>query len=122
MSDLEEHPELAGYDPGEDRPLRGRRRAVLVRVVVSLCVVALVLPGVLTTASLNASNAAAACATWVRHLAPDASGSSARFEIFGAGGIGWECYTVGAFGGDRHVASLGLIPSRVVTAPATENS
>jgi hypothetical protein len=34
----------------------------------------------------------------------------AGLEIFGPGGIGWECYSVGAFGGDRHVASLGLIP------------
>lgn len=122
MSEIEEHPELSGYDPGDDRPLRGRRRVVLIRVIVALSVIALVLPGVLTTASLNAANAAAACATWVHHFAPDASGSSARFEIFGAGGIGWECYTVGAFGGDRHVASLGLIPSRVVTLPAIENS
>lgn len=122
MDELEEHPELAGYDPGEERPLRGRRRVVLIRVVVALSVVALVLPGLLTTASLNANNAAAACAIWVRHSAPDASGSSARFEIFGAGGIGWECYSVGAFGGDRHVASLGLIPGKVTLPPPTENS
>ncbi len=122
MSELEEHPELSGYDPGDGRPLRGRRHVVLVRIVVALSVVALVLPGVLTTASLNASNAAAACATWVRHLAPDASGSSVRFELFGAGGIGWECYAVGTFGGDRHLVSLGLIPSRIVTLPAISNS
>jgi len=122
MSDLEEHPELSGYDPGDGRPLRGRRRVVMVRVIVALSVIALVLPGVLTTASLNASNAAAACATWVRHLAPDATGSSARFEFFGSDGIGWQCYTVGAFGSDRHVASLGLIPSRFVAPPPIENS
>jgi hypothetical protein len=122
MSDLEEHPELSGYDPGDGRPLRGRRGVVMVRVIVALSVIALVLPGVLTTASLNASNAAAACVTWVRHVAPDAMGSSARFEFFGPGGIGWQCYTVGAFGGDRHVASLGLIPSRFVAPPAIENS
>jgi len=122
MSDLEEHPELSGYDPGDGRPLRGRRRVVMVRVIVALSVIALVLPGVLTTASLNASNAAAACMTWVRTVAPDASGASARFELFGPGGMGWQCYAVGAFGGDRHVAFLGLIPSRFVAPPATENS
>ena len=32
------------------------------------------------------------------------------FELFGTGGPGWQCYTVGAFGGDKNVASLGLIP------------
>lgn len=82
----------------------------VIRTVVILGVIALVLPGIVTTISVSSATAEAACATWVHYAAPDASGSSARFEIFGAGGIGWECYTVGAFGGDRHVASLGLIP------------
>jgi hypothetical protein len=110
MDGQEEHPELAGYDPADDRPLGGRRRMVVIRAIVILGVVALVLPGIVTTISVSSATAEASCATWVRYAAPDASGSSARFEIFGAGGIGWECYTVGAFGGDRHVASLGLIP------------
>jgi len=38
------------------------------------------------------------------------SGSEAKFEVFGPSGMGWECYSVGAFGGDDHVRSLGLIP------------
>ena len=127
MSELEEHPELAGYDPGDDRPLRGKRRLFIIRGVVILGVVALVLPGIVTTVSVGSATAAAACASWVRYSVPDASGSSARFEIFGPGGIGWECYTVGAFGGDRHVASLGLIPGSATlpqpTLPRpTENS
>jgi len=46
----------------------------------------------------------------VRYEASDATGVSARFEVFGPGGAGWECYATGGFGGDRHVASLGLIP------------
>lgn len=110
MDGQEQHPELAGYDPADDRPLGGRRRMVVIRSVVVLGVIALVLPGIVTTVSVSSATAESACATWVHYAAPDASGSSARFEIFGAGGIGWECYTVGAFGGDRHVASLGLIP------------
>jgi hypothetical protein len=110
MSAQEEHPELAGYDSDDDRPLGGRRRKAVIRTVVILGVIALVLPGIATTISVSTATAEASCATWVRYAAPDASGSSARFEIFGAGGIGWECYTVGAFGGDHHVASLGLIP------------
>lgn len=109
MSGQEEHPELAGYEP-VDRPLGGRRRMFVIRSVVILGVIALVLPGIATTISVSSATAEAACAAWVRYAAPDAGGSSAHFEIFGAGGIGWECYTVGAFGGDRHIASLGLIP------------
>ncbi|MEO6944656.1 MAG: hypothetical protein ABI053_08095 [Lacisediminihabitans sp.] len=110
MSGQDEHPELAGYDPADDRPLGGRRRMLIMRTLVILGVIALVLPGIVTTISVSSATANASCATWVHYSAPDASGASARFELFGAGGIGWECYTVGAFGGDRHVASLGLIP------------
>jgi hypothetical protein len=47
----------------------------------------------------------------VHYLVPDATRASAPFEVFGAGGLGWECYSVGAFGGDRHLVSLGLIPT-----------
>jgi hypothetical protein len=60
--------------------------------------------------SVASATASRSCAIWVHYVAPDAPGSSARFELFGPGGIGWECYSVGAFGGDRHIVSLGLIP------------
>ncbi|WP_349897510.1 hypothetical protein [Parafrigoribacterium soli] len=123
MSDLEEHPELAGYDPTDDRPLPGRRRRLFImRIIVVLGVIALVLPGIVTTISVGSATAQRACAIWVRHLSPDASESSARFELFGPSGMGWECYAVGTFGGDRHVASLGLIPGGATLLPATENS
>ena len=122
MSGHEEHPELAGYDPADDRPLGGRRRMVVIRTVVILGVIALVLPGLVTTISVSSATAEASCATWVRYSAPDASGSSARFEVFGASGIGWECYTVGAFGGDRQVASLGLIPGDAKLPVPSQNS
>ncbi|WP_213813712.1 hypothetical protein [Glaciihabitans sp. dw_435] len=110
MSVYDEEPELAGYEPHGERPLRSRRQLVVLRVIVIVGLVGLVLPGIVTTVSVSSSTAQASCAIWVRYSAPDAPGSQARFEIFGAGGVGWECYTVGAFGGDRHVASIGLIP------------
>jgi hypothetical protein len=109
MTDWDDEPELAGYVPNEGAPRR-RRTLVIMRVVVIMGVVCLVLPGVLTTVSVAARTADAACTAWVAYEAPDATGESARFEIFGAGGMGWECYATGTFGGDRHVASLGLIP------------
>jgi hypothetical protein len=110
MSLSDDNPELAGYEPTGDRPLRGRRMRVITRVVVVLGLVALILPGIMTTVSVGARTAQASCAIWVAYEEPGAVGASATFEFFGEGGIGWECYSVGAFGGDRHVASLGLIP------------
>lgn len=126
MSEENEHPELAGYEPGDGRPLRSPRLVLVMRFVVIVGIACLVLPGVFTTVSVASSTAEAACIAWVAYEAPEARGASARFEIFGPGGIGWECYTIGAFGGDRHVASLGLIPmspklSRV-PVPGTNSS
>ena len=109
MSSQDDEPELAGYQP-DDRPLRGRRTNAAMRLVVVLGLVALILPGIMTTVTVGGRTAQVSCARWVAYEAPGALGSVARFEFFGAGGIGWECYTVDAFGGDRHVATLGLIP------------
>jgi hypothetical protein len=106
----DDEPELAGYEPGDGRPLRSPRLLLAMRVIVIVGVVGLVLPGILTTLHVAAVSAQEACRRWVAYASPEAPGSSARFELFGAGGIGWECYTRGAFGGDTHVASLGLIP------------
>jgi len=107
--DYDDEPELAGYVPTEGHPRR-RRTLTVMRIVVIVGIACLVLPGVLTTASVAAATADEACRAWVRYEASDATGVSARFEVFGPGGAGWECYATGGFGGDRHVASLGLIP------------
>jgi len=110
MSD--EHPELSGYEPGDGRPLRSKHTVTMMRVVVVLALVGLVLPGIVTTVSVASSSAQSACAVWVAYSLPDDRGAQAdvRFEVFGPGGAGWECYSKGAFGPDRHIASLGLIP------------
>jgi hypothetical protein len=101
-------------DPETDeRPLYSRRRRALLRGVVLVAVAALLLPVVANLYAVSAATAAAACRMAVAYEAPDARGSSARFELFGAGVIGWECYAVGAFGGDRHIVSLGLLPGMV---------
>lgn len=114
MTDYYDEPELAGYEPHRERPTRSRRRVRLLRVFVVLGIAALVLPGILTTYSLAKSTAQAACAATVAGLSRTLTASSTRvqFEFFGPGGVGWQCYTVGAYGGDRMpVAPLGLIPS-----------
>ena len=109
MDEYELEPELAGYVPTEGVPRR-RRMLLAMRVIVIVGIACLVLPGILTTWSVASATAQTACEAWVKYEAPGATGESARFELMGAGGVGWECYAVGGFGGERHVASLGLIP------------
>ena len=122
MSD--EHPELLGYEPGDGRPLRSPHLVRTMRIIVLLGIVALVLPGIITTASVATTTATNACHSWVAFEKPEAPSFSARFEFFGPGGVGWQCYSVGAFGGDVLVASLGIIPSGArlpVPAPASNS-
>jgi hypothetical protein len=100
--------ELADYEP-HDRPLRSRRTQLVLRGAVVVAVVALVLPGVLTTYSYGESNASRACAIWAEYQVPEQHGIAVHFEFFGEGVVGWECYAVTATG-TSHIASLGLIP------------
>ena len=90
------------------------RRAMRIVVIVGL--ICLVLPGILTTVSFSKATAERACAVIAPYQDPSTRGSSAHFELFGKGGLGWQCYTVGAFGGDRNVAPMGLFP-RIPTQP-----
>jgi hypothetical protein len=103
------HPELADYEPFEQRPLRSKRTTYLIRIVVIVAIGALVLPGVLTTYSFAESSANASCAIWVDHQEPTQHRAFARFEAFGPGFLGWECYAVTAEG-TAHVLSLGMLP------------
>jgi hypothetical protein len=114
---FDDHPELAGYEPLE-KPLRGRRMLVATRVVVVLGLIALVLPGVLVTISFASATAANTCSVYVHHYAPDAQGSSARFELFAPAGPGWQCYAVNTEGDASFVAPLGLIPTTPRPFPA----
>jgi hypothetical protein len=107
---LDDHPELAGYEP-LDRPLRGRRMIIVTRVVVVMGLVALILPGVLVTISIATTTATNTCAVYVRQYEPDAVSSSARFELLGPVGPGWQCYALNTEGDATFVAPLGLIPS-----------
>jgi len=109
MSDF--HPELSGYEPTDAaRPLRGRRTVALMRVTVVLGIVALLVPGVLTTLSLASATAARACAAAVAHYYPFSESSDARFELAGAGGFGWQCYAIDQNERETFLMPLGIIP------------
>lgn len=106
----DDHPELAGYEPHGDKPLRSRHLVTVMRVVVILGVLALVLPGLLITANTASNTADRACAAYTEYFAPDATAWSVRFELFGPS-VGWNCYAT-FFGGDEVlVQPLGLIPA-----------
>lgn len=101
------------YEPAEeyeDRPLYGRRRRTILRVTVLVCVVALLLPGILSIVSHYAAFAHTACVRAALYTDPSVTSARATFEVLGPGGIGWECYASSA-AGERHIASLGLLPS-----------
>jgi hypothetical protein len=106
----EDEPELVGYDPGDGRPLRSPHKLLAMRIVVTVGIAALVLPGVVGEVMLNFKDAAESCKRWVSYEHPG-DAARASFELFGANGSGWQCYTAtDSFGGSQFVASLGWIP------------
>ena len=110
VSMYDDEPELVGYDPGDGRPLRSPRMLLVMRIVVAVGIAWLVLPGVVGEVLLNARDAAESCKRWVRYENPTDS-STVSFELTGAHGSGWQCYTASSsFGGSQFVASLGWIP------------
>ena len=108
--DIGDEPELVGYVPGDGTPLRSHRMLVAMRVVVAVGIAGLILPGVVGTVMINARDAAQACKMWVKYEFPGVA-SAASFELVGAHGSGWQCYTsTTSFGGSQFISSLGWIP------------
>lgn len=114
----EDHPELMGYIPLEDAPLRSARTTRLMRFVVVVGLVALVLPGIITTLAVANDTAHNTCSTYVKRYAPSAYGSVVTFELFAPGGPGWQCYSTNTEGDTTYVAPLGLIPSAPIPVPS----
>lgn len=108
----DEHPELSDYEPYDDsRPLRSPHTATIMRVAVILGIVALVVPGILTTMQVAGATASNACIASVARYYPFAESFDARFEFSGAGGFGWQCYAVDANERKTFVEPLGIIPA-----------
>ncbi len=118
----ESHPELEGHVPHNERPLRRRSTVWLIRLGVLLAIGGFVLPGIVTIVGGNNNNAQRACAQAVGQSGIQATHAEARFELFGPGGVGWECYAINLRGIDSFVASLGLIPVAPAVVPAPDQN
>lgn len=114
----DDEPELAGYQPHQ-KPLRSPHLVTVMRVVVVIGLVGLLLPGLLLTMNTANSTALRSCAAYTAYYAPEAVSFSARFELFSASGIGWNCYAVQFGGQELLLAALGIIPGapHIPTAP-----
>ncbi|TFC90959.1 hypothetical protein E3O65_06280 [Cryobacterium breve] len=117
MSD--DHPELSGYEPQDAaRPLRSRRTLALMRIVVVLGLVALIVPGILTSVQIASTTADNACSVATARYYPVAIAFDARFDLAGPGGFGWQCYAIDINERETYVIPLGIIPS-APRAPGT---
>jgi hypothetical protein len=107
-------------DFGEpERPLYSRRRRRLLQIVVSLAIIALVLPGVLITWVTQVQTAQYACQIAAAYYAPGAQRSKAAFELGNSDVLGWNCYVEIDGQDDFFIAHLGVIPGAPRLVPLT---
>ena len=120
MSEYEDNPELSGYEPHRERPLRSRAFIWVMRVVVVLGLIGLVVPGIVSAVGTANNTATRTCGVYTEYLAPQAVSYDIRFELFGQGEPGWKCYSIAFNGTETLLRSMGLIPGPAVipTSPA----
>jgi hypothetical protein len=118
-----DHPELDGYEPHPERPMRSRRSQRLIQFAAVVGIALLVMPLVISQARIAERSAQRWCGIWVDYEVSEPATPDARFEVFGPSVIGWECYATEVIGGDRYLGPLGIIPGapnlrdgRVLTA------
>lgn len=109
MLDDEYHPELAEYVPHDGDSVRRPLTLKIIRVVIVIAVVALILPGVIYTISVQVKTAGTACAIVVSSTAPDST-PDARLQLWGGNGPGWYCYGRTFGGSEVMLRALGMIP------------
>ncbi|WP_240034771.1 hypothetical protein [Glaciihabitans arcticus] len=111
---MSDHPELDGYEPMRDKPLRSPHLQMVMRVVVVLALVGLILPGIIVTWTTASATATRTCGTYAGVFAPTAEATSVRFELFGPEGPGWNCYVREFGGAESLLRALGLIPGAAI--------
>jgi hypothetical protein len=112
----ERHPEL-DPEPFDEGPMPGERRRRMMRIAVLVALGSLVLPLVLSVYGVAKSAADHACAVYVAAYDTDAAGFRTSFELFAAGGPGWECAAIAQNGTSHPLGNLGPLPA--VPRPVT---
>lgn len=97
--------------PARETPVRSARRTWFLRSLVALLVILALAGSALYVVLDTAPDAAAACALTAQSKPQNYRGSSVEFQVFGPGGIGWECYALDSRNVKHHIASLGLNPA-----------
>ena len=120
---MTDHPELDGYEPHGERPMRPRWTRRLMQFAAIVGIALLVMPLVISQVRVADQSAQGWCGVWVRYEVSEPARAEARFQVFGPSIIGWECYATAVIGGDRYLGPLGIIPGppnlddgRVLTA------
>ena len=107
---MTDHPELDEYEPYEQRPMRSPWLRRGIQAAALLGVFLLVMPFFASQQRVASISAQNWCAKWVAYEVPEPATALARFQVFGPGVIGWECYATHVIGGDRYIGFLGIIP------------
>ena len=97
------------FPDDDEPPFRPMRRRIM-RIVVSVAIAALVLPGFIVTWSTQVRTANFACEIAVDYYAPGAKAAKASFSLLNPSIPGWNCYAVMFDGSEEFVAHLGVIP------------
>ena len=112
----EEQPYGSGSDDEATSPWERRRRVM--RIVALVTMIAMIVPGALTSWAIAQSTAERSCRIAVDFYATERTPARVAFELGSPDTLGWNCYAV-APTGEVRVALLGLIPGPPRLVPAT---
>jgi hypothetical protein len=105
-------------EPDDDATPPWERRRRIMRLVALVTMIAMVVPGALTSWAIAQSTAERSCRIAVDFYANDRTPSRVAFELSASESLGWNCYAL-APTGEVRVAILGLIPGPPRLVPAT---
>jgi len=112
----DEQPYSRGADDETPTPWDRRRRVM--RIVALVTMIAMVVPGALTSWAIAQSTAERSCRIAVDFYANERTTSRVAFELGSPDTLGWNCYAL-APTGEVRVALLGLIPGPPRLVPTT---